>query len=121
MIQQLVHEFHMRFGAPIGCDLGNRRLNYLRYSLIREELDELDTALVSEDLVAVADALGDLAYVVYGAAVSYGINLDAVIREIHRSNMTKLMPDGTVTRREDGKVLKGPNFEEPQIAALLGV
>lgn len=118
-IQDLVREFHFRFSAPIGCDLDNDLVNKLRYDLIREELDELFDALFDRDLVAIADALGDLAYVVYGAAVTYGIDLDPVIREIHRSNMSKLMPDGSVAYREDGKVLKGPNFTPPNLAPLV--
>lgn len=118
-ISELVREFHLTFGAPVAVGVTDNNINKLRYDLIKEELYELGDALVDEDLVAVADALGDLAYVVYGAALTYGIDLDAVVREIHRSNMTKLMPDGSVAYREDGKILKGPWFEEPDLAPIV--
>lgn len=125
MIQQLVKEFHEAFDAPIDVGYEDRDVNSLRLSLIVEELNELNDALfnwrTSVNPIEVADALGDIAYVVYGAAVTYGIDLDAVVQEIHRSNMTKLQPDGTVAYREDGKVLKGPDYEPPNLAPLLGI
>lgn len=118
---EMVREFHERFelpiaGAPTLLD-GERYA--LRYELISEELIELCDAQERDDLVAIADALADLAYVVYGAAIEYGIDLDAVIAEVHRSNMTKLGNDGKAIRREDGKVLKGPHYEPPEIARIL--
>jgi predicted HAD superfamily Cof-like phosphohydrolase len=119
--QALVHEFHEAFKLPIGTEpvlLDGDRTG-LRYDLIREELEELADAQNSGDLVGIADALADLAYVVFGAAVEYGIDLDRVIREVHRSNMTKLGDDGKAIRREDGKVLKGPHYEPPNVAAAL--
>jgi len=110
----------------------------MRMSLIKEEFtelceavygpqagDELTKALSSlpdqesRDLVETADALADLVYVIYGFALEAGIDLDAVLAEVHRSNLSKLMPDGSVKRREDGKVLKGPGFSAPDIAAVL--
>src|SRR3954471_18905285 len=87
-----VREFHLAFGhpAPEGVrDIAPDR-SQLRIALIAEELDELREAVYYNDLVAIADALGDLDYVVNGAAIKYGINLPAVTAEIHRSNMTKL-------------------------------
>lgn len=120
-ISELVREFHEVFGLPIGASpalLDGDRTG-LRYELIREELEELADAQNGTDLVAIADALADLAYVVYGAAVEYGIPLDAVVREVHRSNMTKLGADGRPIRREDGKVLKGPAYEPPNISQVL--
>lgn len=70
--------------------------------------------------VDVADALGDLVYVIYGMALEMGYDLRAVIQEIHGSNMTKLGEDGQPIYREDGKVLKGPNYMQPNIPAALG-
>jgi predicted HAD superfamily Cof-like phosphohydrolase len=91
----------------------------LRIKLINEEALEFEQASRSGDIVEVADALGDLLYVVYGAALEWGIPLDAVFTEIHRSNMTKVWPDGTVHYREDGKVLKPPSYSPANIAAVL--
>lgn len=120
-IQNKVREFHETFGAPVAetprLILKDRA--DLRVELIREETDELRDAILDADLVGVADALGDLAYVVYGAAVEYGIDLNEVIGEIHRSNMSKLDENGEPIYREDGKILKGPGFFEPRLAEVL--
>ena len=120
-IQQLVIEFHEKFGAPITSspNLAPFRETELRHSLMQEELSEYLVATHMDDLIGIADALADLAYVVYGTAIIHGIDLDAVIREVHRSNMTKLGADGTPIYRMDGKVLKGPNYEPPNIARVL--
>ena len=91
----------------------------LRYELIREELEELRDALDKNDLVEVADALTDILYVVYGAGHAFGIDLDACYREVHRSNMSKLGADGKPLRREDGKVLKGPNYSPPDLSKII--
>ena len=92
----------------------------LRVDLIEEELDELVYGIDNEDLVEIADALTDLLYVVYGAGHAFGIDLDACYQEVHSSNMSKLGDDGKPLKREDGKVLKGPNFFEPDLAFILG-
>jgi Phosphoribosyl-ATP pyrophosphohydrolase len=84
-----------------------------RVDYIREEAQELHDAVEAGDLIGVADALGDLAYVVYGAAWRCGIDLDAVITEVHRSNMTKTPTPG------DGKAIKGPGYSPPNLAAVL--
>ena len=91
----------------------------LRIDLIEEELGELKDACRQEDLVAVADALTDLLYVVYGAGHAFGIDLDKCFEEVHRSNMSKLGEDGKPIFREDGKVLKGPGYSEPDLARVL--
>jgi NTP pyrophosphatase (non-canonical NTP hydrolase) len=94
-------------------------LQELRLALIREETEELAQAIDRQNLVAIADALGDIVYVTFGAALTYGIDLDAVLAEIHRSNMTKLDRDGRPILREDGKVLKGPDYSPPDLASVL--
>lgn len=91
----------------------------LRVDLIAEELDELREAIRDKDIVEVADALTDLLYVVYGAGHAFGIDLDACFNEVHRSNMSKLGSDGKPIYREDGKVLKGPGFFEPDLSKLI--
>ena len=71
------------------------------------------------EFIGVADALADLVYVLYGTALHYGIDLDAAVHEVHRSNMSKLGEGGEPIRRKDGKVLKGPNFTPPDLEAAL--
>lgn len=123
--KNLVKEFHDHFYIPTRTDPTlDVPEKYLRYELIREELEELKTALDNNDIVEVADALGDLKYVVEGAALAFGIPLTPVVNVIHRSNMTKLGEDGKpVYRPEDGKVMKGPNYEPPTkyIKHILGI
>jgi predicted HAD superfamily Cof-like phosphohydrolase len=120
----LVREFHVAFGATINerptLDVP-RELIELRFRLIEEEAEELAEALSRRDLVAVADALGDLTYVTFGMALALGIDLDAVVAEVHRSNMTKLGRDGKPIIREDGKVLKGPDYSPPSLDTVLGL
>ena len=93
----------------------------LRLDLIEEELDELHYAIDNKDMVEIADALGDLLYVVYGAGHAFGIDLDECFKEIHASNMSKLGPDGKPIKREDGKVLKPDTFFPPDLKTILGV
>ena len=118
----MVRQFHEVFGVLISdrptVDLPPEVIQ-LRLDLLREELAELESASEAGDLVAVADGLGDLAYVLYGAALTFGIDLDAVVREIHRSNMTKLDEVGRPILRADGKVLKGPRYQPPDIQVAL--
>ena len=93
----------------------------LRWALIEEEAAEFRTAIEAEDLVEVADAIGDLLYVVYGAALTFGIPVAEVFTEVHRSNMTKLDDDGQPVVRADGKVMKGPNFSHQTCCRCYGV
>jgi len=92
----------------------------LRRNLIEEEAAEFREASETDDLIGIADALADLTYVIYGTALYYGIDLDAVLEEVHRSNMTKLGPDGQPMYRADGKVVKGPAYEDPDVAKIIG-
>lgn len=91
----------------------------LRVELIREELEELKEAITQNDIVGVADALTDILYVTYGAGVAFGIDLDACFREVHASNMSKLGENGKPIFREDGKVLKGPDYFKPDLFSVL--
>lgn len=91
----------------------------LRYDLIKEELNELYQAMGEKDMVEVADALTDLLYVVYGTGHAFGINLDVCFNVVHRSNMSKLGPDYKPIYRNDGKVMKGPNYVEPDLHKAL--
>ena len=91
----------------------------LRYELLREELEELREALDKENIVEIADALTDILYVAYGAGHAFGINLDSCYWEVHRSNMSKLGEDGKPIHREDGKVIKGPNYSPPNLTSII--
>lgn len=87
----------------------------LRLDLIEEEVQELRDGMGKASLLEIADALTDILYVVYGAGHTFGIDLDECYNEVHRSNMTKLGEDGRPMYRPDGKVMKGPNYEEPNL------
>ena len=87
----------------------------LRLDLIKEELNELETAMKTKNLKEVADALTDILYVTYGAGYAYGIDLDKCFKEVQRANMSKLGKDGKPIYNEKGKVMKGPNYTEPNL------
>jgi predicted HAD superfamily Cof-like phosphohydrolase len=91
----------------------------LMVDLITEELMELNEALDDGDIIEVADALADILYVTAQQMTTLGFPVDALLREVQRSNMSKLGADGLPIYREDGKVLKGPNFSQPDIAKVL--
>ncbi len=119
-----VREFHETYGLPVKSapDITDPKTNELRINLLAEELDELKEALVAGDIVEVLDALTDLQYVLDGAYLSFGLHdvKDAAFNEVQRSNMSKLGEDGKPIRREsDGKVLKGPNFFEPDLSQFI--
>ncbi len=119
-----VHEFHSAFGLGIKetptADLGEAK-NLLRYKLMREENEEYLEAANNNDLVEVADALGDMLYILCGTIIEHGFQykIEEVFDEIQRSNMSKLGADGKPIYREDGKVLKGPNYFQPKIEEIL--
>lgn len=91
----------------------------MRLDLITEETQELAQALSNNDIVEVADALADLLYVVYGAAHTFGLDIQPIFDEVHRSNMAKVGPDGKVLRREDGKILKPEGWTKPAVRAFV--
>lgn len=139
-----VREFHLAFGLPIAkvpTYISLERED-LRNGFVLEEFIELLEAQgypssVSDlinmvwnqikkydkeipcDLVAVADALTDILYFVYGTALEYGIDIDACFQEVHRSNMSKLTKDGKVLYREDGKVLKSDQYSPPFLSPII--
>ena len=102
--------------ASLGIDK-----NMLRYKLMREENEEYLEAANDDDLVEVADALGDMLYILCGTIIEHGLQhkIEEVFDEIQRSNMSKLGEDGEPIYREDGKVLKGPNYFKPKIQEIL--
>ena len=112
-----VKKFMETFGQEIKekADFPNEKITSLRYDLIKEELSELQEAINKKDLKEVADALTDILYVTYGAGHAFGINLDKCFIEVQNSNMSKLDKNGKPIFNEKGKVMKGPNYFEPDL------
>lgn len=140
--EALVREFHATYALPVeaGAASVDRDRVHMRMALIAEEFAELVTAVYGEragrlaeeafgagvaaddgtrDTVGAADALADLVYVIYGMALECGIPLPAVLEEVQRSNASKLGADGRPILRADGKILKGPGYEPPDVAGVL--
>ena len=121
---QAVEKFHDAFGLGIKqnptASLGLEK-NNLRFNLMKEENEEYLEATENNDLVEVADALGDMLYILCGTIIEHGMQhkIEKVFDEIQRSNMSKLSEDGKPIYREDGKVLKGPNYFKPNIKRIL--
>lgn len=119
-----VREFHEKFSvpcadAPTPGDLDRRDL---RFALIEEEVKEFADACCEHDVIEMADALADKSFTSpIGAAVEFGIPIDRVFAEVHRSNMTKLWPDGKPRYRDDGKVLKPDTYSPANIRGALGL
>lgn len=126
-VEHMLREFHLTYGLaindePIDFTLENDEdedLFDLRMTLCTEEWYEFMEAHEGEDLTLLADAICDLVYVLVGTAVSYGIPFDRCFAEVHRSNMSKLDENGKPIVREDGKILKGPNFSPPDLHSII--
>lgn len=116
-----VAEFHEKFNQPIVSipKLPNKERRELRRSLLQEEYFEYEEAEIENNLIEIADALADMVVIICGTALEYGIPLDIILQEVHRSNMSKLGYDGKPVYREDGKVIKGPNYSPPNIKDIL--
>lgn len=117
----MVHEFHRVYDCCISNkpELPNREERALRIRLLQEEYNEYIQGEKNNDIVEIADALADMLYIINGTCVSYGIPIDKIFAEVHASNMSKLDENGQVVRREDGKVLKGPNYFKPKIKEII--
>ena len=120
-LESQVRQFNVTYGKPMSEKprLPTVSEAKLLVDLIEEELEELKVAIANQDLVEIADAVADLQYVSAQQGTMLGLPIDALLREVQRSNMSKLGADGKPIYREDGKVLKGPNFSEPQISKVL--
>lgn len=117
--QKMVLEFHQHFRLPIHDKptIISKDLHYLRVGLIDEEHKELKEAMNNKDIIKIADGLGDLLYVLYGTALTYGLDMEPIFNEIHRSNMSKGDPE--IVRSPIGKVLKGKNWSPPNLEEIL--
>jgi predicted HAD superfamily Cof-like phosphohydrolase len=119
-----VKEFHTAFGLGVSDqikgDLG-ARINLLRFNLMKEENEEYLEAVQNNDIVEIADALGDMLYILCGTIIEHGLQhkIEEVFDEIQSSNMSKLDEDGKPIYREDGKVMKGPNYFRPDFSKIL--
>ena len=119
-----VKEFHKAFKLDYldkpKADLGTDK-NKLRFNLMKEENEEYFEAANNNDMVEVADALGDMLYILCGTIIEHGMQhkIDEIFSEIQNSNMSKLGADGNPIYREDGKVMKGPNYFKPNIKGIL--
>ena len=116
--------FHETYGLGVStelkADLGKLK-NELRFNLMKEENEEYLEAVENNDIVEIADALGDMLYILCGTILEHGLQhkIEEVFDEIQRSNMSKLGEDGKPIYREDGKVMKGPNYFKPNFSAIL--
>ena len=119
-----VKEFHKVFNLDFlevpKANIGHEK-NKLRFNLMKEENEEYLNAANNNDLIEVADALGDMLYILCGTIIEHGFQykIDEIFNEIQNSNMSKLGIDGQPIYREDGKVLKGPNYFKPNIEKIL--
>jgi len=116
-----VKKFMETFGQDVKtkADFPSEKIIKLRYDLIKEELDEFEQALKEKNLKEVADSLTDILYVTYGAGHAFGIDLDKCFDEVQRSNMSKLGENGKPIYNDQGKVLKGPNYFEPNLGKFI--
>lgn len=116
--------FHTTYGLGVSnemkADLGEQK-NNLRFELMKEENEEYLEAVQNNDIVEIADALGDMLYILCGTILEHGLQhkIESVFDEIQRSNMSKLGEDGKPIYREDGKVMKGPNYFKPNFEEIL--
>ena len=121
---QAVQKFHETFGLGVGYEMKaslGTKINNLRFELMREENEEYLEAVNDNNLFEIADALGDMLYILCGTIVEHGLQhkIEEVFDEIQRSNMSKLGVDGKPIYREDGKVLKGSNYFKPNFEEIL--
>ena len=119
-----VKQFHTSFKLGMSenpKDCLGESVNLLRYNLMKEENEEYLEAVQNKDIVEIADALGDMLYILCGTIIEHGLQykIEEVFDEIQRSNMSKLDNQGLPIYREDGKVMKGPNYFKPDFSKIL--
>jgi len=118
-----VEEFSKAFNVPIGKtpQLIGKERGLLRWDLMEEENTEYLEAVNEDNIIEIADALGDMLYILCGTIIEHGMQdiIHSVFNEIHDSNMSKLGEDGKPIYREDGKILKGENYFRPNLKKIL--
>jgi predicted HAD superfamily Cof-like phosphohydrolase len=118
---KIFHEtYKLGYSQTILADIGETKKE-LRFNLMKEENEEYLEAAKNNDIVEIADALGDMLYILCGTIIEHGLHdkIEEVFNEIQRSNLSKLGEDGKPIYREDGKVLKGPNYFKPNFKKIL--
>lgn len=123
---EMVSEFNDAFGIKYAKRIDTLLTDYeyneycLRHSLMEEENNEYMTAINDDNFTEVCDAVGDMVYILLGTILKHGLQdkIFDIVKEIHRSNMTKL-EDGKPVRREDGKIVKGKNYQPPRLDEIL--
>ena len=121
---EAVTKFHEAYGLGIEnrpqANLSDKIVE-LRYNLMKEENEEYLQAAQDNDLIEIGDALGDMLYILCGTIIAHGFQdkMEAIFEEIQRSNMSKLDTDGKPIYREDGKVMKGPNYFKPDLEKII--
>lgn len=128
--EEIVEEFHTTFGSAVNAEWTSKLLE-LRLLLMKEELKEIENyidgmcndtdegfTIKLEDKAGLLKELADLQYVLSGTAVALGLSLQEAFNHVHKSNMSKLGEAGKPLLRSDGKVLKGPNYKEPDLTKL---
>lgn len=115
--QRMVQEFHEQFNIHVSQSpsIPDEPTKILRKRLIQEEFEELQEAMDEKDLPSIAKELADLLYVVYGTAVSLGMDMEPVFKEVHRSNMSKVGG----YKREDGKWVKPATYSPAKISPII--
>ena len=118
-----VRAFHNAFKQENGVtptNLDDKQFE-LRHKLMAEENDEYLEACKNNDLIGIADALGDQLYILCGTILKHGLQMkiEDVFDEIHRSNMSKLDKNGKPILREDGKILKSELYTKPDLTKFI--
>jgi predicted HAD superfamily Cof-like phosphohydrolase len=119
-VKKFHQTFKIGFSENPAASLGDEK-NKLRYNLMKEENEEYLQAVQDNDLAEIADALGDMLYILCGTIIEHGLHdrIEAIFDEIQRSNMSKLDENGEPIYRADGKVIKGPNYSKPNFKNIL--
>ena len=119
-VQQFHDAFKIGYRTSLKANLGTAK-NTLRFDLMKEENEEYLQAVKEGDLVEIGDALGDMLYILCGTIIAHGFQdkIEAIFDEIQLSNMSKLDDNGKPIYREDGKVMKGPNYFKPDLSKIL--
>lgn len=120
-----IKQFQTVFGFTVQPEptIPSDQVKKLRQDLIIEEVTELWTATNNHDIIEVADAITDILYILLGTACEYGVidKLEECWDLVHQNNMGKVHPDGTIKRREDGKILKPEGFRKVELSTLFNI
>ena len=119
-VKEFAETFNIEYSDDMNINIDESTID-LRFRLMQEENLEYLEAAKNKDIVEVADALGDILYILCGTILTHGLQhkIVEVFNEIQRSNMSKLDINGKPVFREDGKILKGPNYFQPNIKEIL--